>query len=114
MKGPIQLGGMVTWLAYKIQYKNQLVGMEPVSYGSALNLEHLMNMKFIKETSIVALWLIRGTIWCRIPSRFMTEPPANTNNPWRVPFEEINDAELKPNEIEKRNQARHHQQQQQH
>lgn len=43
----------------------------------------------------------------------MTEPPANTN-PLRVLFEEINDAELEPNEIEKRNQERHrhHQQQQ--
>lgn len=42
--------------------------MEPENYGLALNLDHLKNMEVIKETSRATLWLIKGAIWCKIPS----------------------------------------------
>uniref|UniRef100_A0A803NA38 Arabidopsis retrotransposon Orf1 C-terminal domain-containing protein n=1 Tax=Chenopodium quinoa TaxID=63459 RepID=A0A803NA38_CHEQI len=51
LTGPIFMGGMVTYIAFKYRYKTQLQQMESLNMAAELNIEKMKRMQFISDST---------------------------------------------------------------
>ena len=117
-RGPIHIGGMITWIAHQLGHTAQIHQLQPLEENPVLDEIALVQYQWLRRgtrtNANYRIWMVKGVSWCYLPDAFTSAedlPPLG--NHWRVPKGRIRRGHLTDSERRALEVAAQHEQQQQ-